>query len=122
MPEPTRQDWQQFLAYLDKIEAFQRNRATAQAIVAHMERSESLRIYEVEPCITEDSPGLRLEAGFDERGTWHAPKAAVLDNRQHGTGVIRAVFLALLLWLVGYGAVRLVLHFAPMIDHWRLPW
>jgi hypothetical protein len=143
MLEPTREDWRKFLKWLDraedepqcadcvslavngycsdrcwrKLEAERQamvNRGTAKAIVAHMERSESLRIYEVQPCITETSEGLCLDAGFGERGTQHCP-----DNRQHGTGIVRAVALGLLLWLVGYGAVRLVLHFAPQIDRWR---
>jgi hypothetical protein len=91
-----RSDYRAFLDYLDRIEADSigkpavesdtkpQSRIVAERIIAEMQH----------PIITEDTPDLRLEAGYDQQGRWHRP-----ENRQRGTGVVRAVSLSMLFWI-----------------------
>ena len=64
--------------------------------------------------VTEHSDGIRLEAGFDERGDWHRPEER--DNRQHGTGIVRAVALSLPFWIA---AIWAIVHYAQKVGS---PW
>jgi hypothetical protein len=72
---------------------------------------DNLRIHEVTLIATET--GCRIcEAGFDERGKWHRP-----DNRQHGTGIVRAVALSLLFWIPA--VIWAIVHYTQKAG---LPW
>ena len=68
--------------------------------------------------ITEHSDGIRLEAGYDERGLWHTPNPELIVQDTVSWQLSRNTFILSAIILIGL--IWLVVHYAPQIDRWHL--